>query len=110
MAVQEVPNELPADVAQRELEVRVLENGVVPRLEQRRAEFVALLEPLRAPGLVGDIERGDLLGGNDALGAVASARRGDGVVKRPGEAVHQLHLRLGAQKLFRRFICHVNPI
>ena len=66
--MQERPDELPRDVLEPELEVRVLVDRVVPGVEGQRADRVALL--------VGD------LGGADHARRVAGARGRDGAVER----------------------------
>jgi hypothetical protein len=53
--VQHAPDELARDVLEAELEVRVLEDRVVPALEGERADRVALL----VGDLVGAITRGE---------------------------------------------------
>ena len=75
--MQERPHELPRDVLEAELEVRVLVDRVVAGVEGQRADGVALA--------VGD------LGGADHARRVARARRGDGAVERLVGRVAQRH-------------------
>ena len=66
--MQERPDELARDVLETELEVRVLIDRVVARVERERTDGVSLP--------VGDFRRAD------HAGRVAGPRRGDGAVER----------------------------
>ena len=93
VAVEERPEELPRDVLERELEVRVLERRVVAGLVDRARERVAPLGPRRG-----------LVLGDDPLGRVAGPRRGDDVLERPREGVDETDLRPRARKTLKKKI------
>ena len=82
VTVEESPQELPRDVLEGELKVRVLERRVVARLVDRARERVAALRP-----------RGRLIFSDDPLGGVAGARRRDDVLEGPLERVDEADLR-----------------
>ena len=89
--MEERPEELAADVLERELEVRVLERRVVPGEVDVPREGVAPGAAALLLGRVGDGVAPDLLGGDDPLRAVAGARGGDDVVEGAREGVHEPH-------------------
>src|SRR5206468_12156859 len=81
--------EWPRDVGQRELEVCVLEGGVVAGLEDVPSEGVAaLLGALPLVGLL-EVQPRDLLRRHDPSRRVTRPRRRDRVVVRSLEAVHE---------------------
>ena len=82
VAVQEAPEELPGDVLESKLEVRMLKRRVVAGLVDRLRERVAP---------VGFRRR--LVLGDDAFRRVTRPRRRDNVLERALESVNQAHLR-----------------
>lgn len=93
--MEERPDELPADVLERELQVGVLERGVVAGGVDVPGEGVAPLAPPLALGRVGESVSGDVLHGDDPLRAVAGARGGGDAVERPCERADEADERKG---------------
>ncbi len=89
--MQERPDELAADVLERELEVRVLERRVVPGEVDVACERIAPGAAALLLDRVGERVTTDLLGGDDSLRAVAGARGGGDAVERSREGVHEPH-------------------
>ena len=98
VGVEERPDELAADVLERELEVRVLERRVVPGEVHVPGQGVAPRAAALPLGGVGDRVARDLLGGDDPLRAVAGARGGDDAVEGAREGIHEPHAGRGRKE------------
>jgi hypothetical protein len=98
VGVEERPDELAADVLERELEVGVLERRVVPGEVDVPGEGVAAGAASLPFGRVGDRVASDLFRGDDPLRAVAGARGGDDAVEGARESVHELHAGRGGKE------------
>ena len=98
VGVEERPDELTADVLERELEVGVLERRVVPGEVDVPGEGVAAGAAALLLDRVGDASPPTSSGGDDPLRAVAGARGGDDAVEGAREGVHEPATRGGGRE------------